>query len=110
MSRYEHPDVAFDVPREWEDRSVAAFSAPSKPGQGMAANLVMTRDALAANDTLRTYADRQLVELAKRLDGFDLRERREFVLAGLAAIELQFSWQGQSGAIEQRMLFAANRK
>ena len=33
MPRYEHPDVSFDVPRDWEDRSVAAFSAPIPAGK-----------------------------------------------------------------------------
>jgi hypothetical protein len=105
--RYEGKDVAFDLPRDWEDKTVVAFSAPGRAG--VAPNVVVTRDALADVETLRAYADRQLVELAKRLDGFDLHERRELNLGGHAAIELMFGWQGQTTALEQRLVMVANR-
>jgi hypothetical protein len=105
--RHEGKDVAFDVPRDWEDKTVVAFSAPGRAG--VAPNVVVTRDALGEGETLRAYADRQLVELAKRLDGFDLHERRDLNLGGHAAIELAFGWQGQTTALEQRLVMAANR-
>ena len=103
MARYEHSDVSFDVPRDWKDRSVVAFTEPSKAGQTTAANVVLTRDPLPKAETLRSYADRQLVELAKRMDGFDLRKREEKELAGREAVELRFGWKGGSGPIEQRL-------
>ncbi|WP_437647137.1 DcrB-related protein [Sorangium sp. So ce362] len=110
MPRVENTDVSFDVPRDWEDRSVVAFSAPAKPGQGMAANLVMTRDTLAAGEDIRRYGDRQLVEIARRLDGFQLHARQEITLGGQPALELRFVWRGQSGPLEQRIVFVAGRK
>jgi hypothetical protein len=105
--RYEGKDVAFDLPRDWEDKTVVAFSSPARGG--VAPNVVVTHDALAEGETLRVYADRQLVELAKRLDAFDLHERRELNLGGHAAIELAFGWQGQTTALEQRLVMVANR-
>jgi hypothetical protein len=105
--RYEGQDLAFDLPRDWEDKTVVAFSAPGKVG--LAPNVVVTRDALADGETLAAYADRQLVELAKRLDAFDLHQRRDLNLGGHAAIELSFGWQGQVAALEQRLVMAANR-
>ena len=52
MPRYEHPDVSFDVPRDWEDRSVAAFSAPLSPGKKSGPNVVLTRDKLEPGENL----------------------------------------------------------
>jgi hypothetical protein len=105
--RYDGKDLAFDLPRDWEDKTVVAFAAPTKTG--VAPNVVVTRDALGDGETLAAYADRQLVELAKRLDGFDLHHKKDLVLGGHAAIELSFGWQGQSGPLEQRLVMAANR-
>jgi hypothetical protein len=110
MPRYEHSDVSFDVPRDWEDRSIVAFAAPSKPGQTTAANVVMTRDSLAPHEDIRGYGDRQLVELAKRLENFHLHQRQEITLGGLPAVELRFAWKGQNGPLEQRLVFVAGRK
>jgi len=106
--RYESKEVAFDVPRDWEDKTVVAFAAPA--GEGVAPNVVLTRDVLRDDETLRAYVDRQLVELAKRLDAFDLHARRELHLGGHAALELAFGWQGQMAPLEQRLVMVANKK
>jgi len=110
MARYEHSDVTFDVPRDWSDRSVVAFAEPSKPGQRSAANVVLTRDTLPKGQTLKNYADKQLVELAKGMNGFDLRKREEKQLGGREAVELRFGWVGGNGPIEQRLTMVQGPK
>ena len=110
MSRYDSRDVAFDVPRHWEDKTLVAFSAPARPGQATAPNLVMTRDTLGPGDTLVGYADQQLSELSKRLQEFELVERSERTLGGQPALEVHFEWLGQSGPLEQRLVIALGRR
>lgn len=110
MARYEHSDITFDVPRDWKDRSVVAFTEPNKPGQTTAANVVLTRDALPKGETLRSYADRQLVELAKGMEGFDLRKREERQIDGREAVEIRFGWVGGNGPIEQRLTMVQGKK
>ena len=110
MARYEHSDVTFDVPRDWNDRSVVAFAEPSKAGQRTAANVVLSRDTLPKGETLMSYADKQLVELAKGMNGFDLRKREQKKLGGRDAIELRFGWVGGNGPIEQRLTMVAGPK
>jgi hypothetical protein len=110
VSRYDSRDLAFDVPRHWEDKTLVAFSAPARPGQATAPNLVMTRDMLGPSDTLDGYADRQLTELSKRLQEFELVGRRERTLGGQPAQELHFEWLGQSGPLEQRLVIALGRR
>ncbi|XYI02063.1 DcrB-related protein [Sorangium sp. So ce1128] len=110
MPRYENSEVSFDVPRDWEDRSVVAFAAPPEPGQAAAASVVMTRDRLAAGEDLRRYADRQLLELAKRLEGFQLLARHDLPAGDRPGLELRFAWRGHTGPLEQRLLFLAGRR
>lgn len=112
MARYEHDGVSFDVPRDWEDKCMAAFTAPIATGSKSAANVVMTRDTLKSGETLSSYTDKQLVDLAKQLTHFDLVGRTDTTLGGLPAVELRFSWKGGVGFVEQRLvsLVTVNRK
>src|SRR6478672_4215595 len=104
MPRYEHADVSFDVPRDWEDRTVVAFAVPAQPGQPSASNVVVTRDTLRAGEAIAGYADRQLAELAKRLDAFQLLYRKEVAVGGLPGAELRFLWRGRAGELDQRLM------
>jgi hypothetical protein len=110
MPRYEHPDVSFDVPRDWEDRSVAAFSAPIPAGKKASPNVVLTRDKLEPGENLAGYADRNLVELAQRLEKFTLQKRSDTVVSELPAIELRFTWKGSGGLVDQRLVMCATGK
>ena len=110
MARYEHPDISFDIPRGWEDRSVIAFSAPTPPGATTAPNVVLTRDRLEPGENLAGYTDRQLVELVQRLEGFSLVQRVERTVGGHPAIELRFFWRGSTGVVDQRLVMCATGK
>jgi hypothetical protein len=70
----------------------------------------MTRDQLAPSETIRSYADKQLAELARRLDGFKLGYREERSVSGADAVEIRFTWKGNSGPLDQRLLMLATGK
>lgn len=110
MARHEQNDVSFDVPRHWEDKTLVAYASPPRDGQATAANLVMTRDALDERETLGDYADRQLTELARRLDGFELVRREETTLGGLPAIVLRFGSRAAAGPLLQRLAVVEGRR
>jgi hypothetical protein len=111
MPRYEHPDVSFEVPRDWEDRSVAAFAAPVPAGKKVGPTIVLTRDKLEPGENLASYADRNLVELAQRLEKFTLQKRSDVTVSELPAIELRFAWRGAGGGlIDQRLVMCATGK
>lgn len=110
MPRYDHPDISFEVPRDWEDRSVAAFTAPKSPKHKFAPNVVATRDKLEPGENIVAYADRQLVELGKRLEQFSLQKRAEITVAGHPAVELRFFWRGTQGTVAQRLVMCATGK
>jgi hypothetical protein len=110
MPRYEHTDISFEVPRDWEDKSVGAFSAPPAPGQTTSPNVVCTRDRLLPGENLAGYADRNLVELAQRLDKFSLQKRSDITVSELPAIEFRFTWRGAKGLVDQRLVMCATGK
>lgn len=110
MARFENSNVSFDVPRDWEDRTVVAFAAPGRPGTGRPANLVMTKDALVTGEDLQGYTDRQILEIKKRLENFKLHQRVDRSLGGLPATEIRFGWHGQAGPLEQRIVFVVDQQ
>lgn len=107
MPRFENQDLSFDYPRDWEDRSVVAFAAPSSAGKPTATNIVVTRDKLGDEEDVKRYADRQLVEMARRLDGFQLIARNEMSVDGEPAVDVKFGWRGSAGPLVQRLTMVA---
>lgn len=107
MPRYENGQLSFDVPRDWEDRTIVSFAAPQKQGEKTTPNIVVVRDTLAPGEDIHGYADRQLVEMARRFEGFSFRKRRELSIGTVAAVEFRFGWTSQSGAVENRQVHVA---
>ena len=110
MPRHEQSDISFDVPRHWDDKTLVAYAAPPQPGVSTTANLVMTRDTLLDREMLGDYADRQLTELALRLDDFELVKREPLTLGGLPAIALRFGSRSSSGPLVQRLVVVEGRR
>lgn len=110
MPRHQQGNISFEVPRHWQDRTIVAFAAPSRPGVSTAASFVMTRDSLTETDTLATYADRQLAELSKRVDGFELVEKRETTIGGARAVSLRFTSKALAGPLLQRLVIVEDRR
>ncbi len=107
MARHQDPRVSFDVPRDWEDRTVVAYAAPPRADQRATSNVVMTRDRLPDHEDLEAYVARQAEGLESRLKGFVLREMEETTLADRSAVTLYFSSNGPSGPLEQRLTIVA---
>jgi len=99
MTRHAFDEIAFDAPDPYT--FVGIVRLRGEGGEGFAPNLVMTRDRLRPNETLQTYVDRQLVDLAKKLKRFIIRERSEVSVAGIASHQISCTWHGSSGQIDQ---------
>jgi hypothetical protein len=110
MPRHQQGNVSFEVPRHWDDKTIVAFSAPPQKGQPTAASFVMNRDQLTGSDTLASYADRQLAELSKRVDGFELLEKREAQVGGARAVSLRFTSKALAGPLVQRLVIVEDRR
>jgi hypothetical protein len=105
MQRYHHADVSFDVPADWQDRSVTVFVAPPEPGQKVEASVVVTREQVDGDESVRRYADHQIVVLAKQLEDFCLLARIETTLGGRPAAVVLYSWQSGQDVLRQRVVF-----
>jgi hypothetical protein len=104
MPRCENKDLSFDVPRDWVDRSVVAFAAPTKPGETSASNVVVTKDTLPQGEDVSGYVDRQLTLLAKHLHGFELEGRRNIEVDSHPAVELRYGWRAEGAPLRQRLI------
>jgi hypothetical protein len=103
MPRHRDALVNFEVPRDWIDRSVVAYSAPTPTG----VNLVMTRDRLEDDEDLPQYAARQLDDIAERMRGFTIEEVVEHEIAGRRAFTTRFRSAGTDGPLVQRLTLIA---
>jgi hypothetical protein len=101
MPRHEYRGVSLDPPADWIDRTIVAFSAPAQSDNKSAPNLVITNEPMREGDTLRVCADRQLMEIAKQLQDFDICESTTTTVGGLPAISMRFTWTAHFGALEQ---------
>jgi len=103
MPRYQDDTLQFDVPRDWQDRTIVAFAAPARPGQDRTSNLVMTREQLAETETLATYVDRHLLGLSERLEGFEIVERESRQMGDRPAVAVRIRSGDSDASVEQQM-------
>jgi hypothetical protein len=103
MVRCESIDLSLDAPPGWEDRSVIVLMGQQKDGQAVTPNVAITRDVPKTNESLGQYADRQLVDMAKQLDGFKLIARRQSTIGGAASIEFIITWNGATAPLQQKV-------
>ena len=104
MAREAHRDLLFEVPDEWEDKSITAFAAPGEPGSPIQRSVVVTREPLPKGTSLRTFAGRQMTNVGKALPGFQLQGSRDEIVGGRPAVTYDFSWEGDSGPLAQRQV------
>ena len=103
MARHRDALVSFDVPRDWIDRTVVAYAAPDNG----TANVVMTRDTLAEEESLESYAARQVQALADHLRGFVLEANDAGEVAGRPAVVVRFRSSGPDEPLVQRLVVVA---
>jgi hypothetical protein len=104
MARHSDPLVSFAVPRDWENKTIIAYTAAPKPGAEVAANIVMTRDRLREDEDFNDYVDRHVEELAKRIDGFTMRGDAELEVGSRPALSLSFTSNSRDGSLAQRLV------
>lgn len=115
--KYRGAEASFDIPDNWEDKSIVAFSAP-KPSRGSMAisddgakapstegrlvpNVVLTKDRRASGEPFPRYVERICELMAAELPEFELRMRRTREIG----VELHIAWVGATGRfIHQRIL------
>lgn len=100
-------EFAFQVPDDWKDRRVIAWSAQPKPGQKVVPNVLATYDRLPDGKSIGEFVDNQVSELMRGAKRFSLKGRRAITLAGRAGEEVLFQWDAGTGLLRQRQLYFA---
>ena len=109
MTRHQG-DLSFDVPSDWDDRSVVVYAAPPTPEQNFVPNVVLARDALEADETVEQYAEKQLGSLMESSEDFTLVSRSQRMVGDAPAVEIRFDCAGDDGTmLHQRMLLVGDR-
>jgi len=95
-------DLRFSYPDEWHERTIVAVSAPPDSGWMVTPNFVVSRDVALKGESLEAYTDRQLIELAKKLESFKLFARTPIQVGGRTGVELNMTWKGGDQTVAQR--------
>jgi hypothetical protein len=99
--------VAGRRPDGWVDKTMIVYSAPPAPGQVIAPNIVIARDALGADETFRDYCNRQIEGFRATLPHFLREEEGAGRVREHDAFQIRFLWQSGAGMLRQRVFFIA---
>ena len=79
-------------------------SAPPNGG-AVPPNVVVAYDQIPLGGDLDGYVQRQMSDLARAMQGFQLELRRPIGFAGRHAVELVFVWTAAIGIMRQRQVY-----
>lgn len=104
MPKYVNEDFEFSVPDNWVQRTVINWVAPAVLGK-LPASFGVSYDAIAPDEELLTYANRQIDSLRGMLKDWQLIEQRAIRIDGQEALSAVFSWTLPSAKMMQRQSF-----
>ena len=106
MTQVAYAPFSFEAPAGWRAHTIAAFFAPPRAGgeAGIVPNIVVTREVRRAGESLAAHVKRQLLALAGALQGFEMRESEDIVVAGRPALLTRSVWRAQGCVVEQTVV------
>ena len=97
--------VAGQRPDGWFDKTMIVYAAPATPGQTIAANIVIARDAMGAEETFREYCNRQIDGFRVTLPHYTREDEGPGFVQDHDAFQVRFVWQSGAGMLRQRVFF-----
>lgn len=97
-------DFSFDVPSGWTDRTIVVWSAAPEAAP-VPPNFVIAYDRPKPGEPLGEYVNRQLADLGRTAQKFQLQLRRDITFAGRPAVEFIFCWDAAAGTMQQRQVY-----
>ena len=88
MAQHQDDIIRFDVPRDWDNRTVVAYAAPKRKDGTSPANIVVRRQH--HDGTLQQLVDQRVRALAARTHGFMLRGQRAMQLDGREGLSVSY--------------------
>lgn len=101
------PDIAVSGtrPEGWVDKSMIIYSAPAQPGQPVAPNMLIARDALGEQESFREYCTRQIDGFRATLPQFHRESEGPGRVEERDAFQILFTWLSGAGTLRQRVFF-----
>jgi len=95
------------IPDGWFDKTMTVYAAPLASGDPMAANIVVSRDALAPDENFAGYCNRQEKTFAGSLPGCAVVSRQKGDFGKMVAERLEIEWNSAAGRIRQLIVLIA---
>jgi hypothetical protein len=102
-------DIAFGMPAGWARRTAVVFTAPAIAHGADAPSVCFMREPFADNETLETWAERQMLEL-RHFPHLRLIAQRVISLGGAPALQKAYEWQSARGGVAQISTFFESRR
>jgi hypothetical protein len=103
MIPFHTQEAIFAIPGEWRDTSINIFSVGSEVAGEF--SFVITRDRIGPGVTLLEFAEGQLKQLSKAVNGITMVEQRQRSVADVVALEAEFIWKSDKGTMYQRQTY-----
>ena len=105
MSTRRRGSIGFRAPYGWAEKTIVALTSPDATEGAVRANIVLTEQTMREGDSLRVHVERQLTQLGRDLDTFDLLEDSETTVGGRRAFRVRFVWLGHFAPVEQTTVY-----
>ena len=107
MSSKPPVNVSIPLPAGWFDKTMIVYAAPLNDGDPMAANVVVSRDALGTSEDFPSYCDRQAATFTASLPGCAILSREKGVFGKGIAERTELEWNSAAGRLRQLVVFIA---
>ena len=99
-------EVISKRPDDWADKTMIIYShVTAQSEDGLAPNVVITRDAMGTGESFTDYVNRQLGVLQEQMPEFKLINRRKGKISAKTASDISCSWQSPLAKLQQRVVY-----
>lgn len=103
MSLYHINEADIMLPAECGDQSMNIFTLGAT--EELRYSLVITRDALVGDESLRQFATDHLTKMEQTLPGFVFLARGQTRIDDLPVETMEFQWQSEHGPMHQKQAY-----
>jgi hypothetical protein len=98
---YRSETLSFEAPPDWRKRTVIAYAGEPDPWSELAPNLVVIQETLEREASPHLFFRRQLLDLSRSGEDFELLDARERTVAGLPATQFRCTYSAKGQVLEQ---------
>lgn len=102
MPLYYANDFTFEIPASLKDKTHHILASADEGPSDF--NIVIARSPIDPTETLDTYAEKLLKELAKALSKYRLLARNTIEVAKLPALQIDYQWANEGQQLSQRQV------